>query len=158
MTLTGRTEIWRATLDVWRENPLFGYGPRLWDVDMSFRFLPTLGWAPAQAHNQVVQTLGEAGLIGLAGLAVYVVVLLRWGVRLRSRSNGSSLLLVMVLLFRSLADRWYSAGATDGNLFVHFVVFAALLLWVRSRAPLPTSLNRHPRGERRASRVPVGRT
>jgi O-antigen ligase len=100
---------------------------------MGLRFLPYLGWAPAQAHDQFVQTLGEAGLVGAAGLCVYLVVLAWSGIRLRSISGGISLSLTMVLLLRGLTDRWYSAGATDGNLFVHFVVFAMLLLWARQR-------------------------
>ncbi len=160
VTLTGRTEVWKITLAIWRENYLFGYGPDLWDVEMARRYVPALGWAPAQAHNQFVQTLGEAGLVGFTGLVVYLMTLIWFGVRLRRVSEGPSFLLVTILLLRSLTDRWYSAGATDGNLFIHFSILSLLFAWARVAYVdrRRVQLSGASYGRRDAARLPVRRT
>jgi O-antigen ligase len=68
-TFTGRTAIWEATIEVWQAQPVLGVGPRLWDQDMDRRFAHRVGFAPGHAHNQLIHTLGESGLVG-AGLLV----------------------------------------------------------------------------------------
>jgi len=72
-TFTGRTAIWEATLEVWQPVPVLGVGTRLWDDAMDRRFAHRIGFTAGHAHNQLIQTLGEAGLVGEAALLVALV-------------------------------------------------------------------------------------
>jgi O-antigen ligase len=100
-TLTGRSEIWRATLDEFYNNPMTGYGPGLWDMD--FRIKRGL-LAAGQAHNQFIQTIGQAGILGVVSLAFYIVS----GIgAVRSGSNAYKTLAAMLgvsLLLRCLTE------------------------------------------------------
>lgn len=140
-TLTGRTEVWRATLEVWDDNRWFGYGPELLSVDMYPAYLNLPYEARAElthAHNQFFQTLGEAGSVGVVGLMIYVGCLLAYGLRQLGRTHGVSLLLVLALLIRSVSEPSLRFSVGEGVFFPHLVVFAVLMLAARSTAATPT--------------------
>lgn len=127
-TLSGRTPIWAATIEVWREDVWFGYGPNLWDQAMRLRYEPLVGFAPGHAHNQFLQTLGSAGIIGALSLLAYSVILCIYGVRYARFTKGASLILVYVLLIRGFTEPFIrNDGISNGNFFIHFVVFSLLL-------------------------------
>jgi O-antigen ligase len=71
-TFTGRTRIWEISWNEFLKNPLFGYGPALWDLQYRYQnnFM-----AAGQAHNQFFQTAGQAGLLGIVSLAIYVYMI-----------------------------------------------------------------------------------
>jgi O-antigen ligase len=73
LSLTGRTDIWSVTLAVWQESPIWGYGPNLWDEAMQSRLAWGPGWLPSSAHNQLLQSLGQSGLIGLLAWCYFLV-------------------------------------------------------------------------------------
>jgi O-antigen ligase len=101
-TFTGRTEIWRLTFAEFVRNPLFGYGPGLWDLN--FR-LETGLLEVGQAHNQLLQTLGSGGLFGVAGLLFYLGVLAHASWRLLRREHAwLPLALFAMLLIFSVAE------------------------------------------------------
>lgn len=76
-TFTGRTWIWEVSLAVFGEHPWFGYGPKLWaDTEFFSRY-----GMFAHSHNQLLQSLASAGLVGAAGLCVYLAVLIRRALR-----------------------------------------------------------------------------
>lgn len=138
-TFTGRTEIWRITLQTWRENPFFGYGPDLWNVEYRLKYAPlsfldTVG----MAHNQVVHTLGESGIFGLIGLVVYLVLLISYAYRNRKASRGISIVLLLLVLLRSVSETPLRNYAIDSLFFVHFLLFAVLLLSERA-SPEPAT-------------------
>ncbi len=82
VTLTGRTQVWRHGWEQFLASPVFGNGGDVFD-----RYARSTGrtWA-AQAHNQVVQTLAEGGLLAVTALLAY------WGgmVRLALRATGAA--------------------------------------------------------------------
>lgn len=131
MTLTGRVGIWEVTLQILRENPWFGYGPHLWDYEMGLRYAPALGWAPTHAHSQYIQSLGESGWLGLVGLLGYGVVLLLHGYKGAHSNSGLTVILPIGWFARGISEAWYRSATSDGNLFMHFVIFATVLLALR---------------------------
>lgn len=93
-TLTGRTKIWELTLDAWRENRLFGYGLGLWGPQFRAQYgMPHVG----QAHNQFLQTLGDAGIAGLVLLLGYLGVYLTVALKHFFPSRGIVLTLLAML-------------------------------------------------------------
>lgn len=129
-SLTGRTVIWDVTIAYWRENPLFGYGSDIWGPE--FRTLHGLPEA-GQAHNQLMQTLGEAGLVGIMGLTVYVVALFALALKRFRQMQGLPLVLVVMLVVRMITEApLRNLGVIDGGFFMHLLVI--LVLVARPRA------------------------
>ncbi len=128
-TLTGRTEIWRIALTVWKQNPVFGYGHDLW----SFEFRIQYGvWANG-AHNQFIQSLVETGLLGFVFLLAYLIALVSYGLRYAKVTRGVSLAVVVFLLLQSLTDTPFRNYSIDQLFFIHFICFVFLLLTARQR-------------------------
>ena len=107
-SLTGRTELWRITVDSWRGNPWFGDGPGLWDQEMVDRNVSILDWMPGHAHSQTMQALGQSGFAGLAAWFGYLLVLawMCWRAPPGRAALGWGLLLVMII--DSLSEPWFS--------------------------------------------------
>jgi O-antigen ligase len=125
-TLTGRTRMWEHSLEAWRLNPMFGYGPGLWDQQMAEQYAALYGWGPRHAHNQFFQTIGQAGLVGVIGLVLFYLVLLSYGWRLSKLTSGVTLGLVLLIVVRSLTEVTFS-GTLGETLFVFFVTFAVIV-------------------------------
>lgn len=100
-SLTGRDQIWAIAYEEWQRNPVFGYGPTLWDE--SFRASIAMPNA-THAHNQFMDTLSRSGTVGAAALVLYVVVLLVLSVRYARSSGGLTLALFTALLLRSISE------------------------------------------------------
>jgi O-antigen ligase len=126
-TLSGRTLVWNYVLDLWRHNPLFGYGPYLLEDGSRVAFLHIEHWAPAQAHNQWVQALGESGIVGAFGTAVYIVALVREAFRFNRASSGATLFLIGIFLFRSMTERVLDPFLFSEEFTFHFVLFGLLI-------------------------------
>ncbi len=127
-TLTGRTTIWEITVNTWRQNPIFGYGPSLWDMDYRLKYAPIkFQYTAGMAHNQFFQSLGESGVLGVLGLLAYVSTLLYFGVRFISVTRGVSLALFAILIARSVSETPFRNLALDMMFFVHFAVFVLFL-------------------------------
>jgi O-antigen ligase len=127
-TFTGRTAIWQATLEVWRANPLVGYGPDLWGDAMDRRYRYRVGFPPGHAHNQLIQTLGDSGLVGAVALAVYLVGLgglARAGDR---RTLGYGALLFVILVLRSFTEVPLRGATLSTDFLLHMGTFGYLLI------------------------------
>lgn len=135
-TLTGRTLIWQVTLSLWEQNPWFGYGLELWSGQMGLAYAPIIGFAAADAHNQVYQSLGEAGIIGVAGLFLYSMTLLVYGIRYVRATNAVALTLVSVLLLWGITESVFIWGAGNSKFFVQFLIFVFLMLSSRQKSML----------------------
>ncbi|MEZ5730159.1 MAG: O-antigen ligase family protein [Burkholderiaceae bacterium] len=83
--LSGRTQIWFIAFEVFKQNPLFGYGPTLWSNE--FRMAWRVPFA-FHAHNQFMQSLGVGGLVGLLGLLIYVSTLGAMALKVARASRG----------------------------------------------------------------------
>jgi O-antigen ligase len=100
-TLTGRTQIWEITLQGWHESDLFGYGREIWGAERMLKFrLFHVG----QAHNQFVQTLGEAGLMGMVLLLAYLGVMLHASLSRFAASRGLVLSLYVLVFARCVTE------------------------------------------------------
>jgi len=100
-SLTGRDQIWAIAYEEWRRNPVFGYGPTLWDA--SFR--ASIGMPNAtHAHNQFMDTLSRSGTVGATALVFYAVILLVLSLRYARASGGLTLALFVALALRSMSE------------------------------------------------------
>lgn len=120
MTMTGRTQIWEIALDEWRRSPVFGYGLTIWDEAHRAK----IGMPMAvTAHSQFYQTLASSGVVGMAGLIVYVAALLWFTLKTAKSSQGLTLAIFFLLFLRSISEVSIAiTGQWD------FVEFAHLLL------------------------------
>ena len=132
-TLGGRVDVWKKTLAEWEGNRFFGYGPGLWSPEHRAQFGQRFNWV-GQAHNQWIQTLGEAGIVGLAGLMVYIASLAKAAFHTLTRSRGLTGALVVMLLFRTLSESPLRNPSLDVVTLLHLVTFTVVLAYVR-RAP-----------------------
>ena len=100
-SMTGRDQIWAIAYDEWQRNPVFGYGPGLWDI--SFR--ASIGMPNAtHAHNQFMDTLSRSGTVGATALVLYAITLLFMSVRYARATGGLSLALFTALAIRSVSE------------------------------------------------------
>ena len=100
-SLTGRDKIWAIAYEEWRRNPVFGYGPLIWEAD--FRISIAMPNA-THAHNQFMDTLSRSGSVGAAALVLYVVTLLVLSIRYVRQSKGLTLALFTLLAIRSVSE------------------------------------------------------
>jgi O-antigen ligase len=124
LSLTGRSQIWEVAIEVWRANPWFGYGPTLWDAE----FRKAIGMSFAfSAHNQFLQTLAGAGMVGIIGLAIYIVTLLWFAVNLARATRGLSLALALFLMIRCMTETPLTVTTLfNGDLLAHVLIFGFL--------------------------------
>jgi O-antigen ligase len=100
-SLTGRDRIWAIAYDEWQRNPIFGYGPGIWD----FNFRASIGMPNAgHAHNQFMDTLSRSGIVGVVTLVLYASTLLVMSVWHARATNGLSLALFFALALRSVSE------------------------------------------------------
>lgn len=132
-TLTGRTQIWDITIQAWKDNMLFGYGPEIWGPERQLRFGM---FHVGHAHNQLVQSLGEAGLAGLGLLLLYLGTLFHAAMRCFVASRGIVLLLLVLLLVRCVTEAPMSReGLLSWDTFLHVILFATACHYLRASAP-----------------------
>jgi O-antigen ligase len=135
-TLTGRTEIWRVTLNTWRESPFFGYGPHLWDE--AFRMKAGAQFMHVgMAHNQYVQSLGEAGLIGLACLLGTLFLWIRYAMKHATRTRWISLGLVSIPFFCAVTEAPFRSYFLGEDFFTLICLFAIMLQFPRMHDMTP---------------------
>lgn len=152
-SLTGRDRIWVVALEEWQRHPVTGWGLSMWNSE----FRQDIGMPQAtHAHNQLLDTLGRAGLVGAAGLAVYAIVLLALAVRHASASGGLPLAMMVTLVMLGVSEVPLLLVDYGSHVLVHNVLLVTLAAaaagQVRRRparaAPLPA---RPPQGLRRPS-------
>lgn len=139
-SLTGRDRIWAIAYDEWQRNPVFGYGPSLWDA--SFR--ASIGMpAATHAHNQFMDTLARAGTVGALSLVVYAAVLLVLSVRYARATQGISLAFFVALALRSISEVPLLLFGYGAELIIHVLLLMTLAA-AAADARLATSSLRRP--------------
>ncbi len=122
-SLTGRDQIWAIAYQEWQRNPVFGYGPDLWDL--SFR--DSIGMPNAtHAHNQFMDTLSRSGTVGATALVIYAVVLLVLSIRHARASGGLSLALFAALAIRSISEVPLLLSGYGPELIAHVLLLMTL--------------------------------
>lgn len=76
-TLGQRFTMWSASVDAWMDRPIAGYGPGAFPwVLQRTDYFDTNSLAPRHPDSALFQLLPEAGLLGIAAVAVLVLILL----------------------------------------------------------------------------------
>jgi hypothetical protein len=124
-TVSGRDVIWAVAVDEWRRNPLFGYGVKMWGD--AFRIHIGLDEATS-AHNQFLESLGSAGLVGLIGLSVYVGALLLYAINAQRATRGLSVAVFTMIFVRCFTETPLEVGAfLTGDFMAHLLLFHVAL-------------------------------
>ncbi|HEV7844222.1 MAG TPA: O-antigen ligase family protein, partial [Pyrinomonadaceae bacterium] len=85
---TGRVHFWRGTLEIIRDHPLIGTGMGSFGVAYTLYDTRSGAFRLEQAHNDYLQVLSDAGIIGaLLGLS-FVVILFRSGFARRETDDS----------------------------------------------------------------------
>lgn len=153
-SMTGRDHIWAIAYDEWLRNPVFGYGPQLWNED--FRRL--IGMPNAtHGHNQFMDTLARAGTVGAAALCLYAIVLLWYSVRYARISGGLTLALFLALVLRSVSEVPLLMFGYGPELITHILLLMTLAAAASHQPIKVKSLGSMPfRPANSYTRVPLG--
>ena len=147
VSLTGRDKIWAIAFDEWQRNPVFGYGPTLWDS----AFRAAIGMSHAtHGQNQFMDTLSRSGTVGAVSLVMYAVVLLVLSIRYAGQSGGLSLALFLALAMRSVSEVPLALFGYNIELIVQ-----ALLLAVLAGCAVEVAVQKRLLAERRRFAPPV---
>ena len=147
---TGRTQVWRVTLNVIKSHPVIGVGLGAYGVAYT-PFDPHNGVSRAeQAHNDYLQVLADAGIIGAILGLFFVVSLFRMAFKQRQSLDvfrrgvaTGALAACFAVLVHSFFD--FTLHTTSNALL--FLTMAAL-------ATLDGRVERNVRKQRRRRRVP----
>lgn len=123
--LTGRTSIWSISTDSWLSgSPLFGIGSAFWSEEMQFRYLSVLGFAPGQAHNELLQSLGRYGVVGSIAATFVFVVLARKSLMVDERRlRGAAVGLLALTLVRAGTESVLPGSFLEVNVFVLILMY-----------------------------------
>ena len=136
ISMSGRDKIWAIALEEWRQSPMFGYGPGLWDWD----FRASIGMPNAtDAHNQFMDTLARSGSVGATALVTYACVLMFLSFRYARATGGLSLALFIALALRSISEVPLLLFGYGTELFPHLLLLVTLAgaAGARTRAYAP---------------------
>ena len=123
LSMTGRDRIWEIAREEWQANPVFGYGPGLWDD--AFRTSIQMPNATS-AHNQFYDTLARSGAVGATALVIYALVLLGLALSTARATGGLSLALFVVIALRSISEVPLLIFGYGMELFAHLLLIIAL--------------------------------
>jgi O-antigen ligase len=139
VSMTGRDQIWAIAMEEWRANPLFGYGPGLWNE----QFRQSIGMPNAtNAHNQFLDILARSGVVGAVGLVFYALVLMVLSVRYARATQGLSLALFLALALLSVSEVPLILFGYGTELFAHLLLVITLASAASARVPAAEA---HPR-------------
>jgi O-antigen ligase len=130
--LTGRDDIWAVAWQVFLRNPVIGAGQGGLREAVLTNGIGSYG---AQAHNQLLDTLAKAGLVGTVLLLSFFVRSLRRARHLAHQRSGVALALLAGLAVRSLFE-----SPIDGGFAVLLLV--ALLACQADSSSVPTTSTR----------------
>jgi O-antigen ligase len=132
--LAGREEIYQVARQMARDHPLFGIGPGAYESVSEVYRPRTVGFWPAQVHNDWLElrvTFGWAGSGLLIGALMLVVS--RWFVRGGIHGGRRLVFLVWSALGGCLAHARYDFPLQVHSIFFLFVVLCAILFAVSRR-------------------------
>ena len=140
-SLTGRDQIWAIAWAEWGLNPVFGYGPTLWDAD--YRAAIRMPNA-THAHSQFMDTLSRSGTVGATALALYGLVLLWLSIRYARATDGLSLALFAALALRSISEVPLLLFGYGAELITHVLLLMTLAAARQSQTLKPRFATAEP--------------
>ncbi|MEO6393311.1 MAG: O-antigen ligase family protein [Pyrinomonadaceae bacterium] len=149
---SSRTTIWRVTLDVIRAHPITGSGLGAYGVAYT-PFDPRNGMArPEQSHNDYLQIIADAGIVGAILGAIFLFVLFKQGFARRQTDDSfrrgvatGALAGCFAVLVHSLFD--FTLHTTSNALL--FLILAALAT-INGRVEDPEAASKERRRRRRS--------
>jgi O-antigen ligase len=122
-SLTGRDRIWIVAMEEWSAHPLFGYGLTMWDAD----YRQSIAMPEAtHAHNQFLDTLGRAGVVGALGLGLYALVLASMAIRHARATRGLSLAMFLTVALLSVSEVPLILTDYGSHVLLHFLLIVTL--------------------------------
>jgi O-antigen ligase len=129
-TVSGRTTIWRLSIDEWRRHPVTGYGPSMYSARYLETYFPSNLQQATNGHDQFIQTLADSGLVGAAALLIAVMGAIVSGWRARVVDRGLSLALLAVTLVDSITETPLRVVGIE--MIPALVTFAVPLVYTRA--------------------------
>ncbi|SDA36967.1 O-antigen ligase [Sphingomonas sp. NFR15] len=132
--LTGRTEIWRAMMRYYLENPVFsaGYGS-FWNIgNASPIFRYGEGWVQtvSEGHNGYLDLLITIGLPGLVLVIVATLIIPAYRLITTSHLSNATCALVVSLLFFCFSHNFTESSLFDRDTIGEvFLLLALAMLW-----------------------------
>lgn len=103
---SNRVFIWRRGLALWREKPITGHGPDNFALGFRERFGDEtnafMGVTVDKAHNEYLQVLVDAGILGLLGQLLFYFLIF-WGIRGRQKDRLSAAAAVAMVFYMTQA-------------------------------------------------------
>jgi hypothetical protein len=128
-----RLEIWRRSIDAWRERPLLGWGLGTFATATAPFFTRDEGVVYTRAENEYLDMLVEGGAVGLGMMVLFLVALVRSGrAALAGATAPRDRLVVLGALFGLLTLAIHSLS--DFAVHIPAVGIAAVLLAARITA------------------------
>lgn len=129
--LSGRVELWMATIKLWSQNPLFGYGPDIWSGNFKLLNQIKSHSAGGQAHNMFVQTLGMAGLFGLMFLLLFFFSLFKGAWETRNATKGLSLCFFMLIFLRCMTESPLNSKSIDEGMLTNVIAIGVSIMMLK---------------------------
>jgi O-antigen ligase len=134
LTLTGRTDIWRAAGDLIKMHPWLGYGyEAFWNgMDGPSAYIwRTVKWPVPDAHNGFVELTLHLGLVGLSIFLVgYVINLIRSIVKVRTTSGVDFIWSLLYLIYVPLSNITEQSLLKSNHIFWVIYVMVTLTLYM----------------------------
>lgn len=124
-TLTGRDDIWEIAIIEFLKSPLLGYGSSLFSPE--HRLVIGMSYA-THGHNQFIDALGRAGLIGFTGYLLLYIFLFFQSLKQAKQTHGLSLSLFVLLAIYSIT----AVPITLSNIGTSTLIFYLLLIIISS--------------------------
>jgi exopolysaccharide production protein ExoQ len=132
LTITGRTEIWGMSLDAFAHRPVLGYGyGAFWHADgpiEAARIWALLYWPVPNAHNGILDSALQLGVVGATlALALVVGLLVRGVIDLRAGRQHLGVLRLAVGLL-TIVSNLVESSLLQENAYLTMLLVAALAL------------------------------
>lgn len=131
ISLTGRTDVWAATMEAIWKRPVMGYGMGFWGIQAEplIEVWDKLQWAAPSAHNSWLDTWLQLGLPGLVVAILAWVIALSSGLRTLFVTEAAGALFSLCLLFqifvRSMSETLFVEPGS-GSMFWFALAFGCL--------------------------------
>ena len=130
MGSSGRTDIWKHCVQIFKENPIFGTG--FFGMQVSPQFVPE-EFIPEYAHNTFFELIGATGIVGTLAYGFYRIATIKHVFDKFSLERFMLILGASVLALESLLDNYVFQVYTT---FYYVIAFAiSALLYDEVRVP-----------------------
>jgi O-antigen ligase len=124
MGSSGRTDIWRHCVEIFKENPIFGTG--FFGMQVAQQFVPE-EYIPEYAHNTFFELIAATGIVGTLSYGFYRIATIRMMLRKFELDRFMLILGASVLVAESLLDNYVFQIYTTFYYVIAFAIAARLM-------------------------------